>query len=136
VVEPLEPLVGGRRRPELGLGRPSELGGRLLAELPEALRRELETGPRRGIGERKDAHRESDHHRVDARLEKPDPRDCSQHEVHEPDPEAQHVQDEHDGVGDDRDQERTRMDRRRVDRRDDEQRDDVVHDDDGEHERA
>ena len=136
VVEQLQPLVRRDRGPEPEADGAGELGGRLLAELAEALRRTLEIGPRDRVGVGEKAHRESDDDRFHARLEQRDPDRRPEREVDEPDPHPERLRDEDDAEQPDGHEQRGNGDLVRVDEGDDDEREDVVDDDDREHERA
>jgi hypothetical protein len=92
--ELLQPLVCRRRRPELHAGHASELGGRLLPELAEALGGAFEARPRRWVGVGQQAHRETEHDRLYPRLEQRHPGAHPEHRVGKARPEAGAAHDE------------------------------------------
>jgi hypothetical protein len=133
VPELLQPLVDRRRGSELGADGSRQLGRRLLAELAEPLGRAFEA---RSLGRNRvgqEAHRETDHNRLDAGLEQADPGAGAEHEVDEAEAHRDAPANDHDEVEADRGEERCDLQVLRVHGCDDDQRGDVVDDQQGEH---
>ena len=134
MVELLEPLVWGDREPQALPRGARQLGRGLLAELAEPLGRALEVGPHRGVGERQQAHRETDDDRLHARLEQAHPGRHPEERVERGPADASGPHKQHraeDGQSSEQPRDR---EGRGVDRRDDDERDHVVDHGHGDHE--
>ena len=131
------PSLGEDRGPDALAGHVLELGRWLLAELAEALSGVLEVRAGGGRGPRQEPKREAHHQRLEARLERDDPRRAAEHEIRRTAPQLE-PQQQHQRHGEQagRPGQRHHVDRVAVDERDHDKREQVVRDDDRNHERS
>ena len=93
----LKALVRRDRRAQAGSSRLGILGGRLLAKDAEQVRRPLEVSPRGRVGDRQQAHRQTDDDRIDTGLQERDPGGATEDRVNAAVVNAQSASREHDG---------------------------------------